>query len=68
MLLIAVIWRSSIKKFPGCVLQKSCPKKFAKFTEKHMCWSFFFEKNANRSTILLKTMNGEFSKFFRTAF
>ena len=32
------------KQSPGRILWKNVLKNFAKFTEKHLCWSFFFNK------------------------
>ena len=52
-------------------MKKGVLKNFAKFTGKHLCWSFFFNKTAGRRSVTLskkETLAQVFSCQFREVF
>ena len=75
------LWRWKSEVFPEAAIQRCSIKKgvlenFAKFTEKHLCQSLFFNKVAGRplpATLLIKRLwrrcfPVDFTKFLRTPF
>ena len=44
--------------------KKNDPKTFAKFTKKHLSWSFFFDKTAGLRTAIFKATTQLFSSEF----
>ena len=51
------------KQSPGRILWKNVLKNFAKFTENHLCWSFFFNKVLGLRPVTLLKKRLQYSCF-----